>query len=549
METLQKEARIILALQALEKDPFISNRRASLTYNVDPMTLKRRAKGTPSRRDSLPNSRNLTDLEENVILERIINLDARSWSPRIRDVGVMANLILSERNAKPVGINWASRFITRHPELKMRQLRRYDYKRALCEDPDAINAWFSLVRNTVAKYGVADEDIYNFDETGFQMGVISTGKVVTSSERVSNAKLVQPGNRQWVTVIQGVGADGFCVPPFIVVSGKNHLSSWYADSPLPPDWVIALSQNGWTTNEIGLEWIRHFEKHTKPRTVGKNRLLILDGHESHQSIEFDNYCKERDIVPLYMPPHSSHLLQPLDVGCFSPLKKAYGREIENKMRAGTTHISKEDFFPAFFAAFKKAMIKENILGGFRGAGLMPHNPEAVISKLDVKFKTPTPPGTSSSSQDPWTSQTPTTTREASSQSKLLKDRISRHQGSSPTSILDGIDHLAKGAQMVMTRMALLEAEVKALRETNNQLSRRRRAKKQHLRRSGALSVSDGQDQIAQNEVNIQFKEEMRQNSSRKIRAEPRARRCSNCGNTGHNARTCEIASLSSEEDN
>jgi hypothetical protein len=86
-----------------------------------------------------------------------------------------------------------------------------------------------------------------------------------------------------------------------------------------------------------------------------------------------------------MPPHLSHLLQPLDIGCFSPLKKAYRREIENKMRAGITYISKEDFFLAFFAAFKKAMIKENILGGFRGAGLMPYNPEAVILKLNIKF--------------------------------------------------------------------------------------------------------------------------------------------------------------------
>jgi hypothetical protein len=78
---------------------------------------------------------------------------------------------------------------------------------------------------------------------------------------------------------------------------------------------------------------------------------VLNGHESHQSIEFDSYYKEKDIIPLYMPPHSSHMLQPLDIGCFRPLKKAYGREIEEKMRAGTTHISKEDFFPAFFSAF------------------------------------------------------------------------------------------------------------------------------------------------------------------------------------------------------
>lgn len=78
----------------------------------------------------------------------------------------------------------------------MCQLRRYDYKRALCEDPDAINTWFQLVRNVVAKYSIVEADIYNFDKTGFMIGVISTGKVIISSERVSSAKLVQPGNRQ-----------------------------------------------------------------------------------------------------------------------------------------------------------------------------------------------------------------------------------------------------------------------------------------------------------------------------------------------------------------
>ena len=91
------------------------------------------------------------------------------------------------------------------------------------------------MRNTIAKYSIQDADIYNFDETGFMMGVINSGIVVTSSERRSRAKIRQPGNQEWVTVIQGAGALGFCVPPFIVVSGKYHLSSWYKESPLPPD--------------------------------------------------------------------------------------------------------------------------------------------------------------------------------------------------------------------------------------------------------------------------------------------------------------------------
>lgn len=52
-----------------------------------------------------------------------------------------------------------------------------------------------------AKYGIYDEDTYNFNETGFQMGKISAQLVVTGSERRSQPKAIQPSNREWVTVI------------------------------------------------------------------------------------------------------------------------------------------------------------------------------------------------------------------------------------------------------------------------------------------------------------------------------------------------------------
>ena len=109
-----------------------------------------------------------------------------------------------------------------------------------------------------------------------------------------------------------------------------------------------------------MDWIQHFEKHTKPRTIGGYRLLVLDGHESHHSDEFEEYCKEHNIVTLCMPTHSSHILQPLNVSCFSPLKKAYGQQIEDMMRAQIVHITKDDFFPAFQAAFNIAMTESNI---------------------------------------------------------------------------------------------------------------------------------------------------------------------------------------------
>jgi hypothetical protein len=88
-----------------------------------------------------------------------------------------------------------------------------------------------------------------------------------------------------------------------------------------------------------------------------------------------------------MPLYSSHLLQLLNVGCFSPLKQAYSNKINSLSQYSTKKIKKEAFLLAFKAAFKKLITKENICAGFRGARLVPHNLEAVILKLNVVLYT------------------------------------------------------------------------------------------------------------------------------------------------------------------
>jgi hypothetical protein len=77
------------------------------------------------------------------------------------------------------------------------------------------------------------------------------------------------------------------------------------------------------TNKLGLAWLKHFNAYTKSRTVRLVRLLILDSYKSYNSKEFKNYCRNNKIVTLYMPPHLLHLLQLLNIGCFTLLKKAY----------------------------------------------------------------------------------------------------------------------------------------------------------------------------------------------------------------------------------
>jgi hypothetical protein len=457
----------------------------------------------------------------------------------------MANQLLRARGASSVGKLWASNFVRRQPELRTRFSRKYDYQRAKCEDPKVIGEWFEVVRNVKAKYGIVDEDTYNFDETGFMMGIIFAGMVVTTSDGLGKAKLAQPGNREWATVIQGVNAQGWAIPPFIILAGQYHLANWYTECNLPANWRIATTNNGWTTNEVGLDWIKHFDHYTAPRTKGTYRLLILDGHESHHSTEFELYCQNHNIITLCMPPHSSHLLQPLDVGCFGPLKQAYGRQIEDLMRAHINHVSKLEFLCAFREAFFASMTEKNIQGGFAGAGLMPYEPERVISKLDVKLRTPTPSNSRPSTPQPWVSQTPQNPREASSQSELIKTRISNHQNSSPTSMLNAVDHITKGAMAMMHRVALLESEVSSLRKANEALSKRRRAKKTRVRLGGSLTVQDAEDLLEQKAVDEQVMQENRQGSRRAGGARTKARCCGACGKPGHNARTCQEAVESS----
>ncbi|KKA21179.1 hypothetical protein T310_4795, partial [Rasamsonia emersonii CBS 393.64] len=117
---------------------------------------------------------------------------------------------------------------------------------------------------------------------------------------------------------------------------------------IPKDYQISVSKNGWTNNEIGLEWLQKtFKTYTASYTVGRYHLLILDGHSSHATAGFNKFCTEKNIIPLYMLSHmlsySSHLLQLLDISCFSPLKCLYGQKIGEMIQKGIHTIDKEYF--------------------------------------------------------------------------------------------------------------------------------------------------------------------------------------------------------------
>jgi hypothetical protein len=145
MPATSKEACIILALEALENDRDLKVATAAKIYHVDRSTLRRRRAGRPARRDTQANSRCLTDLEEQTIVQYITELATRAFPPTLRGVEDMANHLRRERDAPPVGKRWAHNFVQRKPTINTRRSRRYDYQRAKCEDPKVISGWFALV--------------------------------------------------------------------------------------------------------------------------------------------------------------------------------------------------------------------------------------------------------------------------------------------------------------------------------------------------------------------------------------------------------------------
>jgi hypothetical protein len=185
--------------------------------------------------------------------------------------------------------------VKRTPAIEVRLGRTYECQKELCEDPKIISAWFELVKNTVDKYSILPGDTYNFDETGFQMGQISASRVVKTTDRPRRPKQVKPTNAEWVTSIQGICADGSLIPPFIIMKGKDFNQAWFFQG-LPLTWTFSVSANGWTTNQIGLQWIQHFKQHTRARTTGSKRLLILDNHDSHTTPEFRTFCENNNII-------------------------------------------------------------------------------------------------------------------------------------------------------------------------------------------------------------------------------------------------------------
>jgi hypothetical protein len=184
--SIEQEGRILFALSALKNGEIHSIREAARVFRVPRSTLGDRYRGIQMKAEKHANGLKLSINEEESLVKWILDLAKRGLPPRPSLVRQMANHLLSQRGNQcgnqQVGEKWVYRLVKRREELKSRFSRRYNYERAKCEDIKIIREHFDRVRETIMEYGILPEDIYNFDETGFAMGLCATAKVITGSD-------------------------------------------------------------------------------------------------------------------------------------------------------------------------------------------------------------------------------------------------------------------------------------------------------------------------------------------------------------------------------
>jgi DDE superfamily endonuclease len=280
--------------------------------------------------------------------------------------------------------------MARHPHVRTKIGRKIDYQRVENTQPEVLKPWFDTFKALVDTYQVDSANIWNMDESGLGLGRCTNQRVVGSSKS-GRTYVKSPETREWVTIIEVVSATGRALRPTVIFKGKSVQTSWF-HTEVDQDWLYTTSENGWTSNNIGLSWLKEvFLIESAIEDPLQTRILLLDGHGSHIPTDFMYECEMNNVKLYYLPAHSSHVTQPLDLSIFAPIKRQYRKEIDAIAAYDDTGpIKKIRFIQFYDRARQWALTPRNILAGWRGSGLVPFNPQKVINSSQVQLSQTTP---------------------------------------------------------------------------------------------------------------------------------------------------------------
>ena len=165
------------------------------------------------------------------------------------------------------------------------------------------------------------------------------------------------------------------LPPCLVYPRKRKVPEKLHGGAVPGT-LFASTESGWMNDSVYLEWFKFFLQNIPPtRPV----LLIQDGHSSHMSIKLIELARANDVHLLCLPAHTTHILQPLDVGVFKSFKAFFSKACSTYLSKNPGRVITNDMIASLVAtAYPEAFTPNNIMGGFRKTGIHPINPGAII---------------------------------------------------------------------------------------------------------------------------------------------------------------------------
>ncbi|SPO24922.1 related to transposase [Ustilago trichophora] len=383
----QREGHLQLAISELEQGQHNSIRKAAAAHNVSESTLRHRMSGRQNKKAANEAQQALTCAAENAVITHIQRCACSGFPLTPAVVMQYANAVSRPLPAGGTLVKlshaWLQSFLLRHPEIKSHWSRCLDNARLTGTDEASIQQWFTQLAAILREYNVSSTNIYNMDETGFMFGVGGREQVVVPSGDQAASFKAQPGNRESATVIECIGSAGQVLPPLVITKGCVHtVGEQRRMEDVPATWRFAKSNNGWTNNELAVQWVETiFDPSTTPSPPSAWRLLILDGHGSHTSVEFCNALWSRHIIPFLFPPHATHVMQPLDVSIFRPLKGRYQHAV-NEAAQHVDTIEKALFATFYAQAREQVLTQSAVRKAFVDSGItMSPSPDKVIARL------------------------------------------------------------------------------------------------------------------------------------------------------------------------
>ena len=275
------------------------------------------------------------------------------------------------------GKKWVKGFLKRHPNIIIKTAKNLSVARAMGANPTIIAEWFRKLKQTAKTVGVlTPQQVWSGDETGVQTVPKERQVLAVKGKRVYQQVSAEQGETS--TVLTFVSGAGEVVPPMVIHKGDYVPNNWTRKAP--GNVRVVATSKGYITKAKFHEYGGRFVAHLKRNgLLGIPHMLICDSHSSHlYNLPFFLLMKRHKIHVFTIPPHTSHLLQPLDKTPFAQFKLHWEKHLTkyNNQNKGKS-LNKVDFWDVFTPAFNAAMNLKNILSGFKKTGISPYDPSVI----------------------------------------------------------------------------------------------------------------------------------------------------------------------------